>query len=849
MSTHQKAVAADDDKLPIISALSGTYSYSGEGYDEMCSAPGVLRPHWRELMQTVDAMGVEELNQRYDDVQRQLQENGVTYNIFDGPRGSQRPWVVDPIPVLMAEEEWRSVECGLQQRTRLLNTLLADLYGPRTVIRQGLLPPELIYAHPGYLRPCHESLPEGIRWLTFHAVDLARAADGSFWVAGDRTQTPSGAGYALESRIIMARVCPKLYRDAPLRRLASFLEAERATLADLALHNHDQPNVVLLTPGPGSESYFEHAYLANYLSFSLVEGEDLVVRDGRVWLKTLGGLKPVDVILRRVMDDYCDPLELRGDSLLGIPGLLQAVRCGGVAIANALGCGIVEHPALLAFLPLLCRHLLGEDLLLPSIETWWCGSDQDRDFVLEHLDELVIRSNLPNSDPWDGSQLDEPTKAELVERIKAEPHLFVGQRPVTMSTAPVLEAGRLVSRPIMLRGFSVAYEDGYRVMPGGLVRVSPGIDNLKAAVQKGGMSKDLWVLAPTPQKHISLLRQAYGPIVVTRDGSDLPSRVAEDLYWLGRYTERFDGTIRLLRETLGRLLEQEQDDSEDSCLDDLLAALGLPVGSASGSPRSRFYKIRKQLLRLFSDTKLVDSLPFIFSLMLRNARAVRDHLGDDSWRVLNRLQRRMQRMTDDLTAREARELLEGYLTLLTAFCGFNNETIPHHHGWLFLDIGRHLERVLYTLSLFKLAFVTARKPGVPLWEVVLTTTDNLTAYRRRYRSALHSTAIIDLLLFDEGNPRSIGYQLRRLQGQIDRLPHTGTTPYRSAEERLILQAVSTLQLADIEVLSTLQRSSRASLELARLLEALYQPLSSLSDALTHSHFSHAEVPRQLIDMQ
>ncbi len=830
-------------------ALSSAYCATTAVYDEMCSAPGLIRPHWQELMRSLDEMGVQELISRSDEVQRLLQENGVTYNVYDDLRGTQRPWAVDPIPLLMTGEEWKVIEAGLQQRARLLNVLLADLYGPRTVIRAGLLPPELVYVHPGFLHACHQSLPEGQHWLVFHGVDLARAADGSIWALGDRAQCPSGAGYALENRIILARAFPKLYRDAPLRRLAGFLEAERRTLADLALHNQEHPTVVLLTPGPGNESYFEHAYLANYLSFSLVEGEDLAVRYGRVWLKTLGGLKPVDVILRRVADDFCDPLELRGDSLLGTPGLLQAVRCGGVAIANALGSGIVENPGLLAFLPALCRHLLGEDLRLPSIRTWWCGVAQEREYVIAHLDELVIRSILPGREPWVGSQLKGAAKVKLIEHIRAAPYLFVGQELVVMSTAPVLEGRRLVPRPVMLRGFTVAVEDGYRVMPGGLARVSPGMDNLRAAVQKGGMSKDVWVLAPAPEKHISLLRQAYGPIVVTRDGSDLPSRVADNLYWLGRYGERLDEVARLLRETLGHLLEQEQDDSEDSCLDDLLTALELPVQPPAGSPKSRFFIIRRELLRLLTDVELDGSLPAIFAGMLRTGRAVRDHLGDDSWRVLNRLQRHIQRVPAELTAREAREQLEGHLALLSAFCGLNNETIPHHHGWLFLDIGRHLERVLHTLSLFKLAFVTARNPGVPLWEVVLTTTDNLTAYRRRYRSALHPTAIIDLLLFDEGNPRSIGYQVRRLQTQIDRLPHRESTPYRSAEERLILQAISTLQLADIEVLSTLERSARAGVELARLLESLYRPLSGLSDALTHSHFSHAEVPRQLVTMQ
>jgi len=846
----QAAVAFPEELESPSEALLADYPVADSGYDEMYSAPGVLRPHWQAMAQSLETIGGEELERRHGEVQRLLQTDGVTYNTYDDPQGPQRHWLVDPIPLLMTGEEWTTLAEGLEQRSRLMNALLVDLYDRRLAIRQGWLPPELVYAHPGFLHPCHRSLPDGNRWLIFHGVDLARGPDGAFRVYGDRTQSPSGAGYTLENRITLARALPMLYRDAPLRRLASFLETERATLAGLCRHRPENPHVVLLTPGPNSPVYFEHAYLANYLSLSLVEGEDLVVRDGRVWLKTLGGLRPVDVILRRVLDASCDPLELRGDSLLGVPGLLQAARGGHVILANALGSGIIENPGLAPFLPLLCRQLLGEDLKLSSLPTWWCGQPGDCDYVLANLDDLVVRSILPGGSYREGRQLDTAGRTQLIEQIKAQPYLFVAQTSSPLSTAPVLEDGRLRPRPVMLRGFAVAEDDGYRVMPGGLARVSSGMDTLQAALQKGGISKDWWVLAPTPQRHVSLLRQAYGPIVVTRDGNDLPSRVADNLFWLGRYSERLDGTARLLREALGRLLEWEQDNTDERCLDDLFEALEIPVPPVAESPRARFFALREALLNLLVDTEHPGSLQVIFNGLSRTGRAVRNHLGDDSWRLLNRLQQWIQELPSHLSARQARELLEEELILVAAFCGLSNETMPHHQGWLFFDIGRYLERVVRTLDLFKLAFITARSPGVPLWEVVLTITDNLTAYRRRYRSALHPTAIIDLLLFDEGNPRSVGYQLRRLQRNISRLQPPDDSPYRSAEERLILEALSTLQLADIAALATLSHdSTRSSAELLRLLDAVQRPLLGLSDALTHSHFSHAEVPQQLIMMR
>ena len=846
----EAAVAFSDPPQLPGDRLFSDYPVAATGYDEMYSAPGILRPHWQDMARFLEGVGGVELERRYREIQRLLQADGVTYNTYDDPHGSQRHWLLDPVPLLMTGEEWTGLAAGLEQRSRLLNALLADLYGPRLAIRHGWLPPELVYAHPGFLPACHQALPSNGRWLIFHGVDLARGPDGVFRAYGDRVQSPSGAGYTLENRIILARALPMLYRDAPLRRLASFLETERATLTRLARHRSENPHVVLLTPGPSSPVYFEHAYLANYLSLSLVEGEDLVVRDGRVWLKTLGGLRPVDVILRRVLDTFCDPLELRGDSLFGVPGLLQAVRNGHVALANALGSSLVENPGLAVFLPLLCRQLLGEDLQLPSLPTWWCGHRADCDYVLTHLDSLVVRSILPASPYWEGGQLDAAARGQLRDRIQAAPHLFVAQAPALLSTAPVLEDGRLTPRPVMLRGFVVAEDQGYRVMPGGLARVSSGLDTLQAALQKGGISKDWWVLAPTPQRHVSLLRQAYGPIVVTRDGSDLPSRVADDLFWLGRYVERLDGTSRLLREALGRLLEWEQDNTDERCLDDLFEALDILVPPVAESPRARFFALRQALLELIISAEPVGSVQTIVSGLLRTGRAVRNHLGDDIWRLLNRLQQQLQELPSDLGARQARELLEEELMLVAAFSGLNNETMPHHQGWLFFDIGRYLGRVLRTLDLFKLAFITARNPGLPLWEVVLTITDNLTAYRRRYRSALHPTAIIDLLLFDEGNPRAVGYQLRRLHRHIGRLQPPSGSPYRSAEERLILEAITTLQLADIPALATLSHdSARSSAELTRLLDAVRAPLLGLSDALTHSHFSHAEVPQQLITMR
>ncbi|MDX1654066.1 MAG: circularly permuted type 2 ATP-grasp protein, partial [Candidatus Competibacteraceae bacterium] len=465
------------------------YRPGADGYDELCDTAGRLRPHWQRVAQQLaEGCWGEGGRQTFAEVQRLLQDNGVTYGLYDDPRQAQRPWVLDPVPLLIDGFEWDRVEAGLVQRVRLLERLLDDLYGPATVLSGGLLPPELVFSHPGFLRPVHTGVEAGRPWLVFHGADLVRLPDGRFRVLNDRTQSPAGAGYALENRILMARALPGLYREAPLRRLAGFLESLRGALSALALHNQEDPRVVVLTRGPASRAYFEHAYLANYLSLSLVEGADLTVRDARVWLKTLGGLKPVDVILRRVEDELCDPLELRGDSLAGVPGLLQAVREGGVALANPLGVALVENPALAAYLPALCPFLLGEELLLEGVRTWWCGDAAQRAQVLARLEELVITTIEPQGPSRVGARLDKQARAQLAEQIQARPHRYVAREPLEPATAPVLEGESWQPHPMVIRGFTVATEAGHRVMPGALARVCRDPESAQVAVREGGVS-------------------------------------------------------------------------------------------------------------------------------------------------------------------------------------------------------------------------------------------------------------------------------------------------------------------------------------------------------------------------
>ena len=845
-----------------VKAILGEYA-GHAGHDELLGEDQQPRAPWQALLEDVARLGPDVLAGRWEETQNLLHENGVTFNPYEDDPGQLRSWQLDCLPWVVGTQEWDELEAGLRQRSRLLEHILDDLYGARRIISEGLLPPELIFTHPGFLFSAADDPPQVERpLLIFHGTDLVRDSQGGWQVLADWTQSPAGAGYALENRITLARALPSIYREAPIKRLAGFLQAQHRCLASLANGQREQPNIVLLSPGPGSPGYFEHAWLANYMNFSLVEGDDLVVRDGQVAMRTLGGLKQVDVILRQINDPWCDPLELRPDSLLGVPGLLQAARCGNVHIANALGAGILEHPGLSAFLPALCEALLGEELLLPCRETLWCGDPRSLEQVKTEIDGWILRDISKPGRLYHADQMGLEALRDLRISMERHPYLFTAQRPVEAAVTPGFnpQTGTLERQNATLRFFSLVEPDdltkpvnerNYRVMPGGLAWVGePG-----APLMKSRLVKDIWVMAPVPQPHISLLRQALGPIVVTRDGKDLPCRVAESLFWMGRYGERLDTRGRLLREALARLLQDERPETGSQLMPDLLRALEIPLDPAdlegeapSNSRFSREYiAIRDRLLQMFSDD-LPDGLPVLFGHFVRNSRAVRDHLGDDTWRAINSLRQHFNSMSRARGVVVGQRHLEAMVLDLAAFFGLCNETMPHHYGWRFLDIGRFLERAIGSLELLKLALLTADEPGIPLWEVVLATTDNLTVYRRRYRSQLHPLAILDLLLFDEANPRSIGYMLKRLGSQIAKLPSPGSSPYRNQEQRLIIQATSALHLVDIETLSDLEGSVSARKALNELLDQLIQPMAELSNAITHSHFSHVEAPRQLVSM-
>ena len=827
------------------------------GNDEMCAPDGGIRAHWHYLVRALNDMGGAELRHRREEAWRLIRDNDVTYNIYGDPGGMGRPWKLDLVPLLIESEEWRTIETGLMQRAELLNLLLKDLYGPRDLIKRGLIPPELVFAHPGFLHPCFNMPMPGSRALTFYAADLVRDANGQIMVLGDRAQAPSGAGYALENRLVISRVLPSLFRDSHTHRLANFFRSARHELNRLSPRDRDEPNIVLLSPGPANEAYFEHAYLANYLGYTLVEGGDLTVRDNRVWLTTLEGLRPVDVILRRMDDSYCDPVELRDDSYLGVPGLTNVARTGNVGIANPLGSGLLENPALLSYLPNLSKYLLGEELRLPSAPVWWCGDATQRDHVLANLEHMVIKPVHPavGFRFKFGSELSKAQLEQLRHSISARPHCYVGQEVLTMSTVPVLARDGLKPRHTVLRSFLVSNEHDYMVMPGGLTRVSSEESKLVVSNQAGGISKDTWVLATEPEKFVSLLSERRQARLAPDRGGEVPGRVADNMFWVGRYAERAEFTSRLLRLTLQFLETGET--QETAAFRQLLVAvthqtMNYPGFIVQGTVDDRA-GLEAELHAVISDTNRNGSLTQSLSALLRSARSVRDRLSSDTWRVINVIDGELRSLRDMTPAHllESLDELDNVITALTALAGLTMENMTRGRSWRFLDTGRRLERALQISRLLQSALVNIsdEEDQILLADSMLTIVDSLMTYRRRYRYEIKIPDLLELVIYDESNPRSLAYQLSQLEQHVARLPQQSESGSRTELERLALETATLVRLADVNRLAAVNEQSGRRETLAHFLSVLNDRLPALSDALTATYFRTTQLPHQLVRLR
>ncbi len=826
-------------------------------YDEMYATDNKAFPYWERFMGAIEAMGSEKLELRRREAQRLLRENGVTYNVYGDSQNLTRPWRLDPVPLLISSEEWSIIEAGLKQRAELLNLILKDIYGQQNLLKKGLLPVDLIFGHEGFLRPCVDALQGQQRYLTIYSANLARDPKGRMWVLDDRTQAPSGSGYALENRTVMTRVLPDIFRETQVHRLSGFFKALRKGLADIAPHNKEDPRIVVLTPGPLNETYFEHAYLAAYLGFTLVQGGDLTVRDGRLWLKSLSGLQLVDVILRRVDDSFCDPLEFRSNSQLGVAGLLEVVRRGNVAIANPLGSSILENPGLMAFLPRLARHFLNEELRLPSVATWWCGQRRERDFVLQNIDRLVIKPinrSVGNHAVFAGG-LSSNEKDQLRSQILAKPHLFIGQEQVGFSTLPAFIDHRIEPRNAVLRNFVVASDDEYVVMPGGLTRIARQKDDFVVSNQAGGISKDTWVLASEPDKPVSLWNQPKRNQLIDAVIEPLTSRAADNLFWVGRHLERIEMSARLMRTVLLKLREtlEQKDPLDSECLKVLLPALTQVTGTYPGFVKCDAQTLKAPETELLSITKnsiRKGSLTANIQAFVQTAFSIRDLWSQDTWRCVDNVQRRWQQrvINNETHVEQLQKHLDDLITGIVAFSGLTSESMTREAAWLMLDSGRRLERALGLVALLRSTVAIHHDDALQnqVLEAVLVSTDSLTIYQRRYRSFIQLPLVLELLLLDETHPRSVAYQLHQLSTHISALPRGNDKNHLSEEERVILKVYTDLRLCNVLELSRANKNEGIYANLETVLSNTATLLWRIAEVIAETYFSHSQTSQLMM---
>jgi len=830
---------------------SWDYTPPPDRFDEFRQPNGQIRPGWSRFWEGLQALDPVVLSQREEQARRLLRENGVTYNVYGAAKDLDRPWLLDPLPVLIRQTEMDQLSEALRQRLRVLNLLARDLYGPQQMVRWGIIPPEALFEQPGYLLPCQGLVPHDGIFLNWYAAQLARDSQGVWRVLGDRTQGPSGAGYAVENRLVVSRTLPQDFHSLNVVRLAGYFLTLKNSLARLGGSLSGNPRIVVLTPGPRSSRYFEDVYLARYLGYTLVEGGDLTVRGEGVFLKTLGGLLPVHVILRRLADIDCDSLDLRPDSYLGVPALTQAVRAGQVIVVNPLGGGVLEAPVLQALLPQVCRHLLGEELRLQASDTWWCGREEDRAYVESHLDELLIRpAFLSRGKTRAGWQLSAQDKADLLARIRARPTRFIAQRPVAGSTVPVWTEGRLQPWHLTLRTFAVYNGEDYEVMPGGLCRVAPVSELLVESMASGQRSKDLWVLSDEPVKSVTLLRPNVPALHLRRSTNDLPSRAADFLFWLGRLTERAEGAIRHLRSIVARMTtEVEPAGLPEMRL--LVQSLCDPGQSplALNRPPATWAEVRNEVWSFLRDRDRSGSLAETLDSARRTASVVRDRIAIDAWRILNQME--LGTAQSEGASDPGRVLLElnQLLVLCSAFSGLGAESMTRGPGWLFLDMGRRIERALHTLRVVRGLLVDSEVELLPRLEAILEIADSSMTYRYRYLSTLQLAPVLDLILADETNPRSAIFQLIALADH-GRMLEEQTAARPGGEPRLprIFELLSELRLADIEALCSVDGLHDRD-SLAQRLDNWSEGLRGLSDDITHTFLSHTLPPRQLTELQ
>lgn len=819
--------------------------------DQVYLDDGTIKPEWNYLLDSLNNLGVKALNDRQEKAKRILRDDGVTYNIYADSQSPSSQWELDLVPAIIGSEAWAKIESGLLERAELFNLLLKDLYGPRNLLKNKIIPPEALFSHGGFLRACQGISIPGEHELILHSVDLIQRKDHSMCVLSDRTQSPSGAGYVLENRTVMSRVFPSLFRDSHVHRLASFFQRLRQKL--ISLSPSDKARVVVLTPGAHNETYFEHSYLSNYLGFPLVQSGDLVVRNGFVWMKSLEGLDRVDVILRRIDDVFCDPVELRSDSHLGIPGLLDVIRSGRVVMANPLGSGVLENPVFLKYLPDISKALLGRTPRLDSVNTYWCGDEQDLKFITANIKNLIIKPSYRGTNiksVW-GGDLTEVEISNLLLRINSKPNQFVAQERIDKAHIPTLSNGTLESRPAILRTFAVASDSSYIVMPGGLTRVGLEAGRQLISMQAGCPSKDTWVTATEPERMAEESPSETGHAELEALLVSLPSRVVENLFWLGRYAERAEASLRMLR-TVFMLINGEQAISMASkriLLRSITEVTGTHPGFLNASDEL-LANPEAELLLIIKDGNRPGSIKSTLNSLLYCADESKELLSSDTIRVINDIRDALDNLETSLSSglsSAPEEALDPLVIPLIALSGLMQESMVRGVGWHFMDMGRRVERAIQIMKTINTLItpMAEKSDHETLLHAMLRSMEVLITYRRHSRNRAGLELGLELVMLDSSNPRSLIFQFEQLQNHFSSL-RKGNTNLRELveEDRVLLEAVTSLKLSRIIQLVETSEGSRKNL--STLLMQLNKLLSEFSNIVSDKYFDHRIDPQQLV---
>jgi uncharacterized circularly permuted ATP-grasp superfamily protein/uncharacterized alpha-E superfamily protein len=814
-------------------------------FDEMFDTQCNVKPHWNEIKNGLDNAGIKQLEQKQLEIDWRLEDNGVTYNIYNDPEGNNRRWNLDPIPLVLTSTEWEEISKGLKQRAKLLNLIFKDLYTEQKLIKEGIIPAEIIFAHKSFTPEIFNFENIDYYSMRFYATDISRGPDGKFWVINDRTQSPSGLGYAIENRLTMNSISDDLYPNVEILKMAEFIEGFKTMLKSLCSSNQDNPLIALLTPGPLNETYFEHSYISSFLDLTLVQGEDLLVKNNQLWLKSLNGLRKVDTLIRRVDSQYCDPLELRNDSQLGVAGLVNVLREDNLSMINPIGIGILENIGLNPFMKNIAKYLLDEELILPQIATWWCGQKKELDFVIENIKNLIIKKidRTDNIEIHFAHKLNDIELNKLIEKIKSNPHYYVGQEIIDFSTSPSFTKGKIEPRNTVIRAFSYLDGNEYQVMPGGLIRVSPSKDSLVVSNQKGGTSKDLWILGKSEDfKGNNIFKNRA---FIDSRLENISTKRAENLFWLGRYLTRAITTARMVRFNLKSMLNLNRyDDNANSkktnkILNNALTHLTMTY---PGFLNEELNSPLKEIVSLIMDKNRIGTLSFTLSMLSNLNANVKNLLTMEAWRIYEKMQKEWNNYSkrEIFTYKDHINELDRLLIYLMAYRELIDESMFKEQGLILYDIGSKIEisqllisklRSLLTLKLDKLI-------EYDVLDSMLNSYESYNSYRAYYKSSLDLENVLDFLLFNTKYPKSLIYIITQLLNDLKELPRNINNSHLSNFEEPVFKVFSMITLTNTQKLLETNEDEYVYKELDEFLSIISDLLTQTSEELTKTYFSH-----------